>query len=684
MENKIINEVCAEALRLGAYKAKVINAGDIVLDRVFRDMCERNACGMYGRCHTCPPDAGDIDVLMDKVRDYSYALVFQTVTELEDSFDFEGMIDAKKSLVKVSCGMRSFFEKLGILSALHLSAGGCGICETCAKVTDEPCRHPSLALPSLEAYGVNVSKLAAVSDMKYINGHNTVTYFGAVLFNTEDYVQVKVNGVVVKALKGTVLSQVINGEKPCGGHGKCGKCKVTAKGGLSAPTAQELSMLSVEELSRGVRLACLTKVTGDCVVETDTVKKAEQVVTRGDLPSLEINPVFEKYGVAIDVGTTTLAGRLYDRDGKLLSTASSINPQQKWGADVVSRIEASLAGRGAELAGSIRKAIGELITVLANEAAIDEKDTDAVVITGNTVMLSLLTEDDTEPFSHAPFDVKRLFGETLTAKKLGLSSLEDDTPVYLPPCISAFVGADITCAILATQLCDRDVAMLVDIGTNGEMALWTDGKLSVCSTAAGPAFEGVGISAGMRGATGAIDKVTLKDGRVSAHVIGDVSPVGICGSGIIDAVAVMLETEAVDETGYLEDEEFAVADGVTVSQDDVRMIQLSKSAVCAGLMTLTESAGLTCEDIPVLYVAGGFGNYLNMKSSAEIGLLPKTLAERSSVVGNAAIAGASMLLLDAASRERICEIAKNAETVELSTSKVFSDFYISGMMFEEV
>jgi uncharacterized 2Fe-2S/4Fe-4S cluster protein (DUF4445 family) len=216
------------------------------------------------------------------------------------------------------------------------------------------------------------------------------------------------------------------------------------------------------------------------------------------------------------------------------------------------------------------------------------------------------------------------------------------------------------------------------------MALWTGGKLSVCSTAAGPAFEGVGISAGMRGAVGAIDKVSVENGNVIAHVIGDVSPIGICGSGIIDAVAVMLETEAVDETGYLEDDEFSVSGGVVVTQDDVRMIQLSKSAVCAGLMTLAETAGLTPEDVPVLYIAGGFGNYLNIDSSAKIGLLPKTLAENSVVVGNAAIAGASMLLLDASSRESIEKIAECADTVELSTSKVFSDFYISGMMFEEI
>ena len=684
MENKIYEQICAEAIRLGAYKSEVINADDIVLDRVFRDMCERNACGMYGRCHTCPPHVGDIDTLMNEVRKYDLALVFQTVTELEDSFDFEGMIDAKKAVLKVSCGMRQLFEQLNIKDVLHLSAGGCGICEVCAKADDEPCRHPNLALSSLEAYGINVSKLASAAGMKYINGQNTVTYFGAVLFSCERTVTVKVNGICTEALTGTVLSEIVSGEKPCGGHGKCGKCKVTVRGDVSAPSAQEISLLTEEELSHGVRLSCLTRVTGDCEVETAAKNSSEQVVTDGALPEIDLAPAFNKYGAAIDIGTTTVAAMLYGKSGELLSKASCINPQQRWGADVVSRIEASLKGSSAQLALSIREALSHLLMTLASEANVDSNDIDAVVITGNTVMLSLLTEESVEPFSHAPFAVKRLFGEVLSAEELGLDSLSKDTPVYLPPCISAFVGADITCAILATQLCDGDTAMLADIGTNGEMALWRDGKLTVCSTAAGPAFEGVGISAGMRGAVGAIDKVSVKDGALHAHVIGDSSPIGICGSGIVDAIAAMLELEVIDETGYLEDEEYPVADGVSICQEDVRMIQLSKSAICSGLMTLIDDGEISCDDIPVLYIAGGFGNYLNMESSAKIGLLPQSLAERAKTVGNAAVAGASMLLLNTGLREHISNIAKSADTLELSTSKIFSDFYISGMMFEEI
>ena len=183
MENKkLFEQIVARAEKLGTYKANVIPVSQIPLDRAFRDMCATNACGVYGKCHMCPPDVGDIDALMGEVKNYQHAFVYQTVTALEDSFDFEGMIEAKKQMYKIAQEFRGIFAELGIQNALHLGAGGCGVCETCAKRTNEPCRFPHLAMPSLEAYGVNVSGLASAAGMKYINGQDTVTYFGAVLF----------------------------------------------------------------------------------------------------------------------------------------------------------------------------------------------------------------------------------------------------------------------------------------------------------------------------------------------------------------------------------------------------------------------------------------------------------------------------------------------------------------------
>ncbi len=183
MENKIFEDIIAKTVELGVFKANVIEANRIEADRAFRNICASNACGMYGRCYMCPPDIGEIDVLMAELKNYDYALVYQTVTELEDSFDFEGMIDAKKKSYPIATALRQVFSDIGIFKALHLGAGGCGMCERCAKQTGETCRFPKLALPSLEAYGINVSSLAKAADMKYINGQNTVTYFGAVLFS---------------------------------------------------------------------------------------------------------------------------------------------------------------------------------------------------------------------------------------------------------------------------------------------------------------------------------------------------------------------------------------------------------------------------------------------------------------------------------------------------------------------
>ena len=167
----------------GARAARVIDAGEVVLDRAFRDMCAANRCGVYGKCWMCPPDVGEIDDLMAQLRRYRYALVYQTVTNLEDSFDVEGMAEARKGLKHISRNIREGWPAaMPDTDALHLSAGGCGICAECAKRTNEPCRAPHLAMSSLEAYGVHVSKLAEAAGMKYINGVNTVTYFGAVFF----------------------------------------------------------------------------------------------------------------------------------------------------------------------------------------------------------------------------------------------------------------------------------------------------------------------------------------------------------------------------------------------------------------------------------------------------------------------------------------------------------------------
>src|SRR5699024_935882 len=209
-----------------------------------------------------------------------------------------------------------------------------------------------------------------------------------------------------------------------------------------------------------------------------------------------------------------------------------------------------------------------------------------------------------EPLSHAPFLADCLFDMDTTLW---------NRQVYLPPCMNAFVGADITCAVLASGMTRRpDTALLCDIGTNGELALWKEGHLYVTSTAAGPAFEGAGISCGCGSVPGAIDRVWVENGTIAAHTLGEQPAVGVCGSGLIDAVAAFLETEDIDETGAAELDELPLRDGVCLLPKDIRAVQLAKAAIAAGIQTLLQLAQVPESEIRQLYIAGGFGSHLNV------------------------------------------------------------------------
>ncbi len=493
--------------------------------------------------------------------------------------------------------------------------------------------------------------------------------------------KVVVNGEARAITVGTKLTELLELPMPCGGHGKCGKCKVYAAGKLSTITDTERKYLTEEELQKEIRLACCATVMGDCTVDLPEARENKQQIMMRTEAIAAPSPAFRQYGVALDVGTTTLVAQLYDKAGNKLAECGSRNPQVAWGADVISRIEASIRGEEDHLAKSIREAIDGMIRELAEKAKINAKEIDGNVITGNTAMLYLLTATSPETLSKAPFQADRLFGETLTAKDLCLSVLSPQAEIYLPPCIAAFVGADTVCAMLATNLWETENALLADIGTNGEMGLWHSGTLLVCSTAAGPAFEGVGISMGMNGETGAIDHVTMQNGCLKAHTIGEVVPCGICGSGLIDAIACLLENKTLDETGLLDDDPAEIAAPVVLTQKDIRMVQLAKSAICAGIRTLLRKAELPEEAVSVFRLAGGFGSYLNIKSAGRIGLIPDTLTAKSEVVGNAALAGAAMLLLDRNARKRAREIAGKAIVIDLSTDPVFIDSYMTGILF---
>lgn len=490
----------------------------------------------------------------------------------------------------------------------------------------------------------------------------------------------------IAAAKGTLAADALRrtglrADMPCGGQGRCGKCKVKASGALSSLSQAEGELLTPEEIAGGIRLACCVRVEGDCTI-TLSGNAHSQICLSGDMEPIALRPRFTACGAAVDIGTTTLAARLYTPDGVLAAEASAMNPQSSWGADVISRIEASLQGQAAPLAECIRSAVDGLLCQMAGQARIAPESIDGLAVTGNTAMFYLFTGISPEPLSHAPFQASRLFGECCPASRLGLRSAAPDAVVYLPRCMSAFVGADITTALLASGLCRGDeTRLLVDIGTNGEMALWHRGKLYCCSTAAGPAFEGAGLSMGMRGQDGAVDHVVLRSGVLEPHVIGDGLPRGICGSGAVDALACLLEAGGMDETGLLDADPSPIAPPVVLTQKDVRAIQLAKSAVSAGLRTLLDSVGVSCADVAELAVAGGFGSFLNVANAGRIGLLPEELISKVRVLGNAALCGAAMLLLDRELAQSIESLARSAETLTLSGSPVFSEYYMEGMLF---
>ncbi len=335
---------------------------------------------------------------------------------------------------------------------------------------------------------------------------------------------VTVNGITFSAEENETVYSVLknNGvavSAVCGGHGKCGKCRVKISGGISEPTEKELRFLTDDELRSGIRLACSTLIKGDCVICAYDNGSAE-IYTGGDLRKHLHAPSFKKYGVAADIGTTTLALRLYDAGGRLLSECGCLNPERRYGADVISRMEAAIKGEDAAIAAAIREGVNGLIITAAEKAGIDPADIDGAVIVGNTAMLYLFSKENVEPLTHAPFDAKNLFGAVFNPSDLGLDAISDDAAVYIPPCVSAFIGADTTAALCAADMFGKDgISLLTDIGTNNETVLNNNGEILACSTAAGPAFEGACITCVMNGGNVTIDKVFLYNVDYKVHVI---------------------------------------------------------------------------------------------------------------------------------------------------------------------
>ena len=471
---------------------------------------------------------------------------------------------------------------------------------------------------------------------------------------------------VLEYSKETLLSRAIADAgvavyAPCGGAGQCGRCRVMASGALSQPDETERMYLSDDELAHGVRLACRAYALGECDITVD-----------GMLPlQREIHASADKcvkLGLAADIGTTTVAVSLTDMEtGRRVAEAAAYNPQAAWGADVISRLGAlsDVRTNTEEMSRILHDCVSKLL-------AGSDLPTDTVVV-GNTVMMSFWAGIDPTPIGRAPFVPPTLFGY-------------ESGGIFLPRCVAGYFGADAMASVLASFEdggMERDF-VLADIGTNGEVAAWRGGRLYTCAAAAGPALEGAGITCGMAASEGAIDSVEIRAGRVSVHVIGEGRARGICGSGLIDAVACLLSLGVIDVDGHMA-EPYELADGVIITPEDIRALQLAKAAIRAAIETVMNTSLSHGEtSFPTgttLYLSGAFGAGLSVRSCVRIGLIPPSLAEDVRILERGALRGAELMLVSRRARELEEKIAANAEYTELSGSEEFERRFISAMGF---
>ena len=453
------------------------------------------------------------------------------------------------------------------------------------------------------------------------------------------------DNITITVAPGTTLLQAqiaagLRPDAPCGGRGTCGKCRV--------------------EVAGETVLACRTLVQEDMTVVLPE-KQAGTILTQGHCEERRADGS-HALAAAFDIGTTTLVGFLLDgKTGALLATASAMNPQFQYGADVIARIEAAMAHPEPVLQQCLLPVLSELLYELTPTP---ENITLASIV-GNTAMHHLLLAIDPKPLVTPPYMPRVREALVLPAAPR--------LPIHPDGCMTAVDFGSV-----------EELTLMIDIGTNGEMVLGTKGRRIACSTAAGPAFEGAKISMGMRGSTGAIDHVWIEKGQLRHHVIGETSARGICGSGLLDAVACLLELEIIDESGYLEGKQYTIPGTcVTLTQADIREVQLAKAAIRAGIELMCVHLGVTPADIRSVLLAGAFGNYLDPRSACRIGMIPPVLLDRIRPIGNAAGEGAQICAVSAAAYEYSKKLAAETEFLELASRPEFQDCFVDALEFCE-
>ncbi len=443
-------------------------------------------------------------------------------------------------------------------------------------------------------------------------------------------------------------------DHPCGGRGTCGKCMVLVDG--------------------KPELACQYIIRGDVSVEV-------KIPATIHVPALEPPPTMEPWAdlpteyaaLVLDIGTTTMTLALADRrTGHLLWANSANNPQRALGADVMSRISYA-AEHGVDAPTTlVRAEVGRLLDGVITHCGLSPCP---LFVTGNTTMLHLFLGVDPTPMGVAPYTPVFLDERHLSPAACELRGV---TEVITLPGISAFVGADLVAGLhyVGLPAVPGRWRILVDLGTNAEILLCSQEKILCTAAAAGPCFEGACISCGMSASGGAICSYDF-DGAF--ETIEDTPPRGICGTGLVDTVAVLLARGIVDETGYMECPSFCLCDGVSLVQEDIRQYQLAKSAICAAMEALIQRAGIAYDDVESLSIAGGFAAAVNVENAVRTGLLPRELADRCTSVGNSALLGTARYASDGSD---LSAYIARAQYVDLASDPFFSERFMEGMLFE--
>ena len=452
-------------------------------------------------------------------------------------------------------------------------------------------------------------------------------------------------------------------DAPCGGNGKCGKCRVLVD-------AQQ-------------KFACETAVDRDMTV---VLPQWQMPVFQERLcGGQDAAPMAGGYLLAFDIGTTTVVCALLNgKTGGEIANFSMLNPQVAYGADVISRIQAAVQGKLVQLTQLIRQAMTELTQRVCQAAGIVPEQIGVVAVVGNPAMQQLFLGIDPVNLSRVPF--APVLTEAKTVSCEDILPLCSKARLLIVPDISGYVGADTVGCLLATKLYEKEeLALLVDIGTNGEMVLGNKERMIACAAAAGPALEGANIRMGMRAAEGAIDHVWIENGKVTCSVIGGREATGICGSGLVDAAAVGLELGLINDRGRVltEDRLFHLTETVALTQEDIRQVQMAKGAIHAGITLMAEQLGVALADIQTVMLAGAFGSFLDPANACRMGLLPQALLEKIEVVGNAALSGAKMLACNDALLPVAQKLVDKIEFLELANLPAFPRTFAKAMRFAQ-